>query len=80
MIGVLPFALQLIQGGYIFEDASAFINNYSAWTHKNQTIFISNRLHLDIVQLSYFFNKTGKYSHLDPKPKDIFSSKWELII
>lgn len=49
LMRVIPFALQLVQDGYSFEDAITFMNKDSALTHKNQTIFMANRLSLDIA-------------------------------
>jgi ADP-ribosylglycohydrolase len=45
----IPFGIELIKDGYSFEDAVALMNIDSAITHKNSTIFMANRLALDLA-------------------------------
>jgi len=45
----IPFGLELIKNGYSFENAVSLMNQESAITHKNETIFICNRLALDLA-------------------------------
>jgi len=49
LMRIIPFGLQLITDGYSFEDAIVMMNNESALTHKNETIFMANRLSLDLA-------------------------------
>jgi len=49
LMRVIPFGIALIKDGYSFEDALTLMNEDSALTHKNKTIFIANRLVLDIA-------------------------------
>ena len=45
---VIPFGVELVKDGYSFEAAVSLMNQDSAITHKNETIFMANRLALDI--------------------------------
>ena len=45
----IPFGIELIKDGYSFEKAVKIMNDESALTHKNETIFIANRLSLDLA-------------------------------
>ena len=45
----IPFGLELIKDGYSFDEAVDIMNKESAITHKNETIFITNRLALDLA-------------------------------
>lgn len=45
----IPFACQLIKDGYSFENAVSLMNKESALTHSNETIFICNKLSLDLA-------------------------------
>ena len=45
----IPFGVELINDGYSFEDAVKLMNQDSALTHKNETIFMANRLALDLA-------------------------------
>jgi ADP-ribosylglycohydrolase len=49
LMRVIPFGVELIKDGYSFEDAVRLMNQDSALTHKNETIFMANRLSLDIA-------------------------------
>ena len=49
LMRVIPFEIELIKDGYSFEEAVTLINQDSAITHKNETIFMANRLTLDIT-------------------------------
>ena len=49
LMRVIPFGLKLITDGYSFDDALKMMNNDSALTHKNETIFIANKLSLDLA-------------------------------
>ena len=49
LMRVIPFGVQLIEDGYSFDEAVDMMNIDSALTHKNETIFIANRLALDIT-------------------------------
>ncbi|MBT5934607.1 MAG: hypothetical protein HOG88_04590 [Sulfurimonas sp.] len=46
---VIPFGVELVKDGYSFEAAVSLMNQDSAITHKNETIFMANRLALDIA-------------------------------
>lgn len=48
LMRVVPFGIELIKDGYSFEEAVSLMNKDSAITHKNETIFMANRLALDI--------------------------------
>jgi len=48
LMRVIPFGIELIKRGYSFEDAVFLMNKDSKLTHKNETIFMINRLALDI--------------------------------
>ena len=45
----IPFALQLIEDGYSFEDTVELMNKDSFITHKNYTIAMCNKLALDLA-------------------------------
>ena len=45
----IPFGVELIKDGYSFDEAVEFMNLDSALTHSNETIFLVNRLMLDIT-------------------------------
>ena len=45
----IPFALQLIDDNYGFEETVRFMNKDSFLTHKNETIALTNRLALDLA-------------------------------
>jgi ADP-ribosylglycohydrolase len=45
----IPFGVELIKDGFSFEDAVEMMNIDSAITHKNSTIFMANRLTLDLA-------------------------------
>ncbi len=45
----IPFGLELIDDGYSFEEAVDMMNIDSSITHKNSTIFHSNKLALDLA-------------------------------
>jgi len=45
----IPFGCELIKDGYSFEEAVSLMNQESAITHENETIFMSNRLALDLA-------------------------------
>lgn len=45
----IPFGIELIKDGYSFEDALSLMNKESAITHENKTIFMANRLALDLA-------------------------------
>lgn len=45
----IPFGLELLKDGYSFDDAVSIMNKESALTHENETIFITNRLALDLA-------------------------------
>lgn len=49
LMRVIPFGIKLINDGYSFEDAVKLMNKDSALTHLNETIFMANRLSLDIA-------------------------------
>jgi len=49
LMRVLPFGVQLIKDGYGFEEAVRLMNADSAITHDNETIFMANKLALDIA-------------------------------
>ena len=49
LMRAIPFGCQLIDDGYSFEDAVGLMNEDSALTHANETIFLSNRLALDLA-------------------------------
>ncbi len=49
LMRVIPFGLKLIDDGYTFDEAIEMMNIDSALTHENDTIFLSNRLCLDIA-------------------------------
>ena len=49
LMRVIPFGVQLIQDGYSFNEAVDMMNIDSALTHSNETIFMVNRLALDIT-------------------------------
>jgi len=49
LMRVIPFRIELIKDGYSFEDAVKLMNEESALTHSNGTIFIANQLSLDIA-------------------------------
>jgi len=49
LMRVIPFGIQLIKDGYSFENAVKLMNQDSALTHSNSTIFMANRLSLDIA-------------------------------
>ena len=45
----IPFGLALIEDGFSFDNAVALMNKESAMTHENETIFLANRLALDLA-------------------------------
>jgi len=45
----IPFGIALIEDGYSFEESVKMMNADSAITHKNETIFMANRLALDLA-------------------------------
>ena len=45
----IPFGCELIKDGYSFEEAVNLMNKESAIIHENKTIFMSNRLALDLA-------------------------------
>jgi len=45
----IPTGVEIIQDGYSFDEAVSMINQESALTHKNKTIFITNQLALDLA-------------------------------
>jgi len=45
----IPFGIALIEDGYSFEEAVEMMNLDSSITHKNETIFLANRLALDLA-------------------------------
>ena len=45
----IPFGIELINDGYSFEEALKLMNIESSITHKNSTIFMANRLALDLA-------------------------------
>ena len=45
----IPFGVQLIEDGYSFDKAVEMMNKDSTITHSNETIFLSNRLALDLA-------------------------------
>jgi ADP-ribosylglycohydrolase len=45
----IPFGIALIEDGYSFEEAVEMMNLDSSITHKNEIIFIANRLALDLA-------------------------------
>jgi len=45
----IPFGVKLIEDGYSFDEAVSLMNQESAITHKNETIFICNKLALDLA-------------------------------
>ncbi|MDF1878417.1 ADP-ribosylglycohydrolase family protein [Sulfurimonas sp. SAG-AH-194-C20] len=45
----IPYALELIKDGYSFEETVIRMNEESALTHENKTIFMANRLALDLA-------------------------------
>ena len=49
LMRVIPFGIALIQDGYSFDDAVDLMDEDSALTHANETIFLSNRLALDLA-------------------------------
>ena len=49
LMRVISFGLKLIEDGYSFDKAVELMNIDSALTHENDTIFLSNRLCLDIA-------------------------------
>lgn len=49
LMRVIPFGIELTRDGYSFEDAAKLMNKESALTHSNSTIFMANRLSLDIA-------------------------------
>ncbi|MDA7848167.1 ADP-ribosylglycohydrolase family protein, partial [Sulfurospirillum sp.] len=49
LMRVIPFGLQLIEDGYNFEDAVYLMNEDSSLTHQNETIYMANRLSLDLA-------------------------------
>ena len=49
LMRVIPFGIELINEGYTFDEAVEMMNVDSALTHENETIFMSNRVCLDIA-------------------------------
>jgi len=49
LMRVIPFGVELIKDGYSFEETVSLMNRDSAITHANETIFMANRLSLDIA-------------------------------
>lgn len=49
LMRIIPFGVELINDGYSFEEAVSIMNKESSITHKNETIFMANRLSLDIA-------------------------------
>ncbi len=49
LMRVIPFGVELIKDGYTFEEAVKMMNIDSAITHENETIFMSNRICLDLA-------------------------------
>jgi len=45
----IPFGCELIKDGFSFDDAVSLMNQESAITHKNETIFTCNKLALDLA-------------------------------
>jgi len=45
----IPFGVQLIDDGYSFEDALRLMCRDSSLTHENETVFLANRLMLDLA-------------------------------
>ena len=45
----IPFGVELIKDGFSFDDAVTMMNRDSAITHKNSTIFMANRVALDLA-------------------------------
>lgn len=45
----IPFGVALINDGFSFEEAVSLMNKDSSITHENQTIFLANRLALDLA-------------------------------
>lgn len=48
LMRVIPFGIQLLEDGYSFEEAVELMNIDASITHNNSTVFICNRLCLDI--------------------------------
>jgi len=49
LMRVIPLGIELIKDGYSFEEAVILMNQDSAITHKNETIFMANRVSLDLA-------------------------------
>jgi len=49
LMRVIPFGIELINDGYSLEETVQLMNQDSALTHSNSTIFMANRLSLDIA-------------------------------
>ena len=59
----IPFGVELIKDGYSFDKAVAMMNTDSSITHKNTTIFMCNRLALDLA-----INSLSVLEKLEYKP------------
>lgn len=66
----IPFALQLIDNGYSFEETVKFMNKDSFLIHQNETIALTNRLALDLAL-------NGKESLIKKEYKDLVSKLHE---
>ena len=60
----IPFGVQLIEDGYSFDKAVEMMNEDSALTHMNETIFLSNRLALDLALNGIMVLKKEEYKKL----------------
>ena len=60
----IPFGIALIEDGYSFEEAVKMMNYDSTITHKNETIFLANRLALDLAINGIKVLKKDKYKSI----------------
>lgn len=49
LMRVIPLGVQLIEDGYSFEESAELMNTDAAITHENETIFMANRISLDMA-------------------------------
>ena len=49
LMRVIPLGVQLIEDGYSFEEAVELMNADAAITHVNETVFMANRISLDMA-------------------------------
>ena len=64
LMRIIPFGLQLIEDGKTFEEAVALMNMDASITHSNETVFIANKLCLDIAVNGLESMKKQEYSNL----------------